>query len=60
MNTTENNLLGTGQPVSSDDIRSQLFDGDNIVTRDMMKEREELAKQLTGGSSSATTNDTTE
>ena len=60
MNTTENNLLGTGQPVSSDDIRNQLFEGDNIVTRDMMKEREELAKQLTGGSSTATKNDTTE
>ena len=60
MNTTEANLLGKGEEVTSDDIRNQLFEGDNIVTRDMMKQREELAKQLTGGSSSSTENDTSE
>jgi hypothetical protein len=44
MNTTENNLLGKGEEVSSADIRSQLFEGDDIVTSSMMKEREDMAK----------------
>ena len=55
MNTTEANLLGKGEEVTSDDIRSQLFEGDNIVTRDMMKEREELAKKLTMANNDTTT-----
>ena len=55
MNTTEANLLGKGEEVTSDDIRNQLFEGDNIVTRDMMKEREELAKKLTMANNDTTT-----
>jgi len=49
MNTTENNLLGQGAEVSSADIRSELFEGENIVTSAMMKEREELAKAIANG-----------
>ena len=49
MNTTESNLLGQGGEVSSADIRSELFEGDNIVTSAMMKEREELAKAIADG-----------
>jgi hypothetical protein len=49
MNTTEANLLGQGDEVSSSDIRNELFEGDNIVTSDMMKQREELAKAIANG-----------
>lgn len=49
MNTTEANLLGQGGEVSSADIRSELFEGDNVVTSAMMKEREELAKAIANG-----------
>lgn len=49
MNTTEANLLGQGDEVSSSDIRNELFEGENIVTSDMMKQREELAKAIANG-----------
>lgn len=49
MNTTETNLLGQGDEVSSSDIRNELFEGENIVTNDMMKQREELAKAIANG-----------
>jgi hypothetical protein len=53
MNTTESNLLGQGSEVSSADIRSELFEGENIVTSAMMKEREELAKAIANGTISS-------
>ena len=59
MNTTEASLTGKGEEVSSADIRSQLFDGENIVTRDMMKEREELAKQIANQTESENNGDDT-
>lgn len=53
MNTTETNLLGRGSATTADDIRSELFEGDNIVTRSMINERnaaaEAMAKSLNDG-----------
>lgn len=46
MNTTEANLLGRGGEVSSADIRNELFEGDNIVTKAMIDERNAAAKEL--------------
>lgn len=46
-NSTANMLTGNGEEVSSADIRSELFEGDNIVTDAMIKEnKRELAEQL--------------
>lgn len=46
MNTTEANLLGKGGAVSSDDIRKELFDGDNVVTQSMINDRNAAAEAL--------------
>lgn len=48
MNTTESNLLSRGGEVSSADIKEELFESENIVTSEMIRERDELAKQLAG------------
>ena len=51
MNTTESNLTGKGETVTGDAIRSELFEGENVVTQSMINERnaaaEALAKSMT-------------
>jgi hypothetical protein len=46
MNTTESNLLGKGEAVSGADIRSELFEGENVVTQSMINERNAAAEAL--------------
>jgi hypothetical protein len=49
-NTTAATLAGLGSEVSSASIRSELFEGDNVVTDSMIKERNaEMAKMVAGG-----------
>ncbi len=46
MNTTESNLLGKGEAVTGDAIRSELFEGENVVTQSMINERNAAAEAL--------------
>lgn len=49
VNSAAANLTGQGEEVSSADIRSELFEGDNIVTESMIKEHNaEMAAKANG------------